>query len=155
MQSGARGWFDVGITGEGRRLKKHPEDSEIRCGVEQKIDLVPFLCLSDQRKRCRLAICVEGHSAASRLGALLRHGFTVLLVDPPVSAPASELFFSSKLVDGEHVVRCSVDASLVEVVERLAQDVHASARIAWNGLQFHRSHLTPEAIERHIAAQLE
>jgi hypothetical protein len=147
--------FDVGITRVSARLRKHPRDSFIQCGVSQEVDLVPFMTLQEQRMRCRFAICVEGHSAASRMGALLRLGFVVLLVDPPVSAPAGDLFFTPQLVDGVHVVRCSVDLSLVEVVERLARDTQLSARIAWNGLQFYRTHLTSVGIEKYIAAQLE
>ena len=145
--------FDVRLTGRNSRLRKHPRDSQIRvlprAETEEKRS---FMSIEEQRRRYKYAIYVEGHSAASRMGALLEAGFLVFAVDT-VSAPADRLFYWDKLIDGVHFVRCCL-ADLPMVVQQYADCENQGVELAWAATNFREEHLSPDAIEAYVACTL-
>lgn len=150
------GFFDVCITGRNARIRKHPSEGSLRVlPPARRHERRDFLPLEEQRRRCRFAIYIEGHSATGRLAALLRNGFLVFLVETVV-APADKLFFTDWLEDRRHVVRCRL-GELPAVVRYYATDLTGSreaAEIAWEGVLFHARWLAPRALEEHLAATL-
>lgn len=144
------GLFDVRITGRNRRLRKHPEDTRLRVLPNaSENERLNFLTM-EQQTQYRFAIYVEGHSAASRLGRLLREGFLVFAIKTWV-APADNLFFSGWLVDGEHFIWCDIE-ELPHLVHYYAYEGNTQAReIAWQATQFHAAYLTRTAIATYVA----
>lgn len=147
--------FDVKITGRNQRIRKHPNDltmQVIESATEDERS--HFLHLKDQRL-FKFAIYVEGHSAASRLGALLGAGFLVFALNTK-SAPADRLFFSDKLIDGIHLVRCNIEDLTSLVVKFASTDGDDDGLIiAWNAMLFHRQFLSRSAIETFVASSLD
>lgn len=142
--------FDVQLTGRNDRLRKHPNDNKLR--VPPRIRRGNFLSIEEQAK-CQMAIYVEGHSAASRMGRLLREGFCVLAIRTWI-APADKLFFFDLLIDREHLIWCTLE-ELPALVRHYATDGNDEARaIAWNARQFHAKYLTKEAIENYAVQTL-
>lgn len=147
--------FDVRITGRNARIRKHPGHPRLCClpraSHRERDD---FITLDEQRRRCRFAICIEGHSAAGRLAALLRHGFLVFLVGTEV-APADELFFTHRLVHRWNVVRCRL-SDLPRAVQFYASSDGAeeAAHVAWEATLFYARWLVPDALEEELAKTL-
>lgn len=147
-------YFDVRITGRNRRIRKHPNDQCLRTlPRSDHIERVDWLTLDEQRRRCRFAICIEGHSAAGRLASLLRHGFLVFLIRTVV-APANSLYYTEWLKDGQDIVRCRLE-QLPRVVRFYADRPSLSAHIAWNATKFYSRWLVPAALEEHLIEVLQ
>ncbi len=145
-------FLDVRLTGRNGRLRKHPGDPGLHVAPRAEEDERRHFLSLDEQARCRLALYVEGYSAASRLGELLRRGFAVIMVET-VSAAADQTFFTPWLRHGVHLVRCPL-AEVPAVARRLAEDPAGSAELAWRGVLFHRRHLRPPALERRVAQLL-
>jgi hypothetical protein len=149
------GLFDVNLTGRNRRLRKHPEDTYLRTLPKAtKNERLNFMTM-EQQTECRFAIYVEGHSAASRLGRLLREGFLVFAIKT-WTAPADALFFFQWLVDRKHLIWCDIEdlPSLVRYYATVADGKNEARRIAWEATRFHAVHLTREAIETYVKGAL-
>lgn len=149
-------YFDVCLTGRNGRIRKHPEEKVLRSLPRARHqERANFLSLEEQRKRCRFAICIEGHSAAGRLSDLLQNGFLVFLVNTVV-APANEMFYTRLLKHGRDVVCCSLE-ELPGMVRHYATDPEAyrdAMKIAWNATRFHQKYLVPSALETYLAEVL-
>lgn len=147
------GLFDVHLTGRNQRLRKHPQDSMIRVLSSVKhSERDYFMSFREQQRSYKFAIYVEGHSAASRLGALLGAGFLVFAIHT-TSAPADYLFFMKHLVNEIHWVQCSL-AELPERVSSYAEDPESAIAIAWAATCFHRTHLCRDAMESFVAEEI-
>jgi len=150
-QAAASGLFDVKITGRNKRLRKHPEESYLKVLPPAHNEKHNWMTMEEQVKY-RFAIYVEGHSAASRLGRLMREGFVILAVKTWV-APADELFFSRWLQNYHHLVWCTMDElpSILDYFVNTETGRRRAKEIAWNAVQFHKENLTTQAIQQYVA----
>jgi hypothetical protein len=90
----------------------------------------PRLTMAQQAQRCKYAVYVEGHSAASRYLELMLHRFVIIRVGTR-HAPADRLWYFDQLQPGVDHVCVSADLSdLIPAIEWLrGNDAHA-ARLA-------------------------
>ncbi len=104
--------FDVRLTRINNRdqIVHAPLSASITCDFPRvkalalELDANPrhYLSLEQQSKTYKLAIYIRGHQAASRLGALLAHGFCVIYYRPPdedLDAPGCDPWMLSMLQD--------------------------------------------------------
>jgi hypothetical protein len=78
----------------------YPRAADLRAALRDAGAWGPFEALPSQARRFRMAIYVRGHQAASRLGALFRAGFCVVMLRPPgeeFDAPGCLPWFHDKL----------------------------------------------------------
>lgn len=105
-----------------------------------------FMTLSEQFKRYKYLLYVEGHSASNRLGALLGSGCVVIIVKT-LFAQADKLWFSTCLKPFENFVPVKEDLSdLSEILDWCAQNDLKCQQIAKNALKLHKNVLSVKGI---------
>ena len=81
-------------------LVTFPNVVRLRSALERAGVWGGYESLQDQADRCWMAVYVRGHQAASRLGALFRHGFLVIIYSPHdelFEAPGCNVWFHHHL----------------------------------------------------------
>jgi hypothetical protein len=107
-------WLDVRITRVNERCQLLPQPGALNVDYPRAVELRavlreagawgPYESLAAQARRFRIAIYVRGHQAASRLGALFRQGFCVVMLRPlgeEFEAPGCWPWFEDMLVPYE------------------------------------------------------
>lgn len=136
-----------------KRLRKHYleplgelKPSEIQFPVSDTF----YVPMSEQIRH-KYLIYVEGHCAACRLGIMLSSGCVILKVES--KTVASELWFTSKLIESEHYISIRDDLSdLLEKIEFLENNQDVAQDIANNARKFWEHNLSHESLMSHVAS---
>jgi hypothetical protein len=136
-----------------KRLRKHylePLGELKPSDIQFPVSDTFYVPMSEQIRH-KYLIYVEGHCAACRLGIMLSSGCVVLKVES--KTVASELWFTSKLIESVHYVSIRDDLSdLLEKIEFLEKHQDFAQQIATNAREFWENHLSHDSLLSHVAS---
>ena len=108
----------------------------------------------EKQKNFKFAIFIEGHSAANRLGNLMRNGFCILYVEN-LMAHANKLWFSHLLEEGKHYISIRNDLSnLSEQMSYYLDHLDEAAEIAWQGHCLSMNIFQDESVQNYVLSTL-